>query len=105
MSYNVKIEQYFVWIKHRIEEQYKFNKYQYKFLNNQSTIFKIYTLSCCNNLNSFNSLKVLLVKILCSNAFSIFFIATNLLLSFLSFAATTTPYAPYPTRLNINIII
>ena len=47
----------------------------------------------------FNSRNVLNVNTLCSNAFSIFLIATKLLslFSVLSFAATTTPYAPEPT--------
>lgn len=47
-----------------------------------------------------SSLNVLFAKILCSKAFSIFLIATKLLSEssrFLSDAATTTPYAPYPT--------
>lgn len=55
--------------------------------------------SCLSSLSNFNSLSVLFVNILCSKAFSIFFIATKLFSSstaFLSFAATTIPYAPYP---------
>lgn len=54
-------------------------------------------LSCYNNLNIFNSLSVLYINILCSNAFSIFLIATKLLSgssASRSFAATTKPYAP-----------
>ena len=55
------------------------------------------TLSCYNNLNNLISLRVLLVYILYSKAFSVFFIAKDLFFpSILSIAATTIPYAPYP---------
>lgn len=56
--------------------------------------------SCYNNLCIFNSLKVLCIKTLCSKALSIFLIATKFSSpsssASKSFAATTTPYAPYP---------
>lgn len=51
----------------------------------------------------FISLKVLLVKVTCSNAFSIFLIATMLFWSSdkVSRAETTDPYAPDPTNVKI----
>lgn len=79
----------------------KINKIFIKFI-----IIFFYTFSCLISLKILNSLKVLFAKILCSNAFSIFLMATKLLSEssrFLSDAATTTPYAPYPTLL-VNII-
>ena len=58
------------------------------------------TFSCFNKRSILSSLNVLLANILCSNAFSIFLIATNspsASVAYLSLAATTIPYAPYPT--------
>ena len=56
--------------------------------------------SCLSSFSSRSSRNVLLAKILCSNALSIFFIATSYfpsVLHSLSLAATTIPYAPCPT--------
>ena len=66
--------------------------YKKKFFN--KTFSKVTTFSCFKSLKIFNSLRVLFVKTLCSNAFSIFFIATKLASGsgdFLSLLATTTP--------------
>jgi hypothetical protein len=59
------------------------------------------TLSCYNNLWSLNSLRVRLANNRYSNAFTIFFMATRLLptSTYVSSAAITTPYDPYPTKL------
>lgn len=64
---------------------------------------KVGTFSCRRRRRILSSRSVLLVKILCSNAFSIFLIATRLASGSeidLSLAATTRPYAPWPTTKN-----
>lgn len=62
--------------------------------------------SCLRSLSNLSSLRVLLANILCSNALSIFLMATSYLLlslAYLSLAATTIPYAPCPTKLYARI--
>jgi len=60
--------------------------------------------SWLHNLNNFNSLKVRFVKIRCSKAFSIFLIAIKFSfpLDYVSSAAITRPYAPYPAFKLLN---
>jgi hypothetical protein len=58
--------------------------------------------SCLSSFRRRSSRNVRLANILCSNALSIFFIATSYfpsVLHSLSLAATTIPYAPWPTLL------
>ena len=57
-------------------------------------VLMVMTLSCCSSLMIFNSLSVLYANTLCSNAFSIFLMATKLFSwssASRSLAATTTP--------------
>lgn len=64
-------------------------------------MLNLITLSCFIKRNIFNSLRVLFANNLWLNVFSIFLIATGLLVS-LSIAYITHPYAPYPTK---NLIL